>query len=116
MGPHYGAARINYNAVGSGTGITQITNGTVNFGASDKPLTRAVLNASPGLVQFPSCIGGIVPIVHISGVGSGRLKLTGPVLALIYEGKITKWSDKRINLESIFYGCPSDSWLTDSES
>jgi phosphate transport system substrate-binding protein len=93
---HYSAARIIYNAVGSGTGIAQITNGTVNFGASDKPLTRAVLNSSPGLVQFPSCVGGVVPIVHIPGVSSGRLKLTGPVLALIYEGKITKWSDSRI--------------------
>jgi phosphate transport system substrate-binding protein len=92
----YSAARINYNAVGSGTGITQITNGTVNFGASDKPLTRAALNASPGLVQFPSCIGGIVPIVHLGGVGAGRLRLSGPVLAQIYEGKITKWNDSRI--------------------
>lgn len=93
---HYSAAKINYNGVGSGTGITQITNGTVNFGASDMPLTRSVLDGSPGLIQFPSCVEGVVPIVHISGVGAGRLKLTGPVLTQIYEGKITKWSASAI--------------------
>jgi phosphate transport system substrate-binding protein len=93
---HYSAAKINYNGVGSGSGITQITNGTVNFGASDKPLTRSTLDASPGLVQFPSCIEGVVPIVNISGVASGRLKLSGAVLAKIYEGTITTWNNSAI--------------------
>jgi phosphate transport system substrate-binding protein len=92
----YSAAKINYNGVGSGAGIAQITNGTVNFGASDKPLTRAVLDASPGLVQFPSCVEGIVPIVNIKGVASGRLKLSGAVLAKIYEGSITTWNNSAI--------------------
>ena len=93
---NYSPAKIVYSGVGSGAGLTQITNGTVNFGASDKPLTRAVLNASPALVQFPSCVEGIVPIVHISGVKAGQLKLTGAVLAKIYEGKITTWSNSAI--------------------
>ena len=89
-------ASINYSGVGSGAGVTQITNGTVNFGASDKPLTRAVLNASPQMMQFPSCIEGIVPIVNIPKVAAGRLKLTGTVLTQIYLGKITNWNDSRI--------------------
>ncbi len=93
---NYSPAKITYSGTGSGAGLTQITNGTVNFGASDKPLTRAVLNASPGLVQFPSCVEGIVPIVNLKGIGSGRLKLSGAVLAKIYEGKITTWNNSAI--------------------
>jgi len=92
--------RVNYSGVGSGTGIAQIKAGTVNFGASDKPSTPADLN-SWGIAQFPSCVGGVVPIIHLTDragnrIGNGRLKLTGSVLSLIYRGKITKWSDSRI--------------------
>jgi len=92
---HYGTAHINYQAVGSGTGIAQIKAGTVAFGGSDKPTTRADLN-SWGLVQFPSCVGGVVPIVHINGIGAGKVKLTGSVLAKIFEGQIKNWNDSRI--------------------
>jgi phosphate transport system substrate-binding protein len=91
----YKTAQINYNAVGSGSGVAQIENGTVNFGASDKPQTMATLNQY-GLIQFPSCIGGVVAIVHVGNIASGRLKLTGPVLAKIFEGKITKWNSSAI--------------------
>ena len=91
----YKGAQINYNAVGSGTGVAQIENGTVNFGATDKPQTTATLKQY-GLVQFPSCIGGVVPIVHVGSIASGRLKLTGPVLAKIFEGKITTWNNAAI--------------------
>jgi phosphate transport system substrate-binding protein len=97
---NYGAAQINYQGVGSGAGINAIEAGTVNFGASDKPLLRSggtppTLDGSPALVQFPSCIEGIVPIVNISGV-TGQLKLTAQVLAQIYMGQITKWNDAAI--------------------
>ena len=95
-GYHYSPAKISYNGVGSGAGITQITNGTVNFGASDKPTAPSSLNASPQMVQFPSCIEGIVAIVNIPHVSSGKLKLTGTVLAQIYMGQITNWNDSRI--------------------
>lgn len=93
---NYSPINVNYQGVGSGAGITAITSGTVNFGASDKPSLRATLDASPQMVQFPSCIEGIVPIVNIPGVKGGKLKLTGPVLAQIYLGQVTKWNDSRI--------------------
>jgi phosphate transport system substrate-binding protein len=88
-------ARINYQSVGSGAGIKQIKSKTVDFGASDMPLKDDELAAS-GLVQFPTVIGGVVPVVHIAGVGPGQLKLTGQVLGDIYLGKISKWSDPAI--------------------
>jgi phosphate transport system substrate-binding protein len=84
--------KVNYQSIGSGGGIAQIKAGTVDFGASDKPLDSQELAAS-GLAQFPAVIGGIVPVVHVQGVDAGKLKLTGPVLADIYAGKITKWND-----------------------
>ncbi|WP_091743028.1 phosphate ABC transporter substrate-binding protein PstS [Phenylobacterium immobile] len=83
---------INYQAIGSGGGIKQIKAKTVTFGASDKPLTAEELDAA-GLVQFPTVIGGVVPIVNLPGVSGGQLKLTGGLLADIYLGKIKKWSD-----------------------
>jgi phosphate transport system substrate-binding protein len=92
---HYSTVNINYQSTNSGTGLSQIEANNVNFGASDKPLTRSDLGKY-GLVQFPSCAEGVVPIVHINSLASGRLKLSGPVLALIYEGKITNWNDSRI--------------------
>jgi len=87
--------RINYQSIGSGGGIKQITAKTVDFGASDMPLKADVLDKD-GLVQFPTVIGGVVPVVNLAGVKPGELKLTGPVLADIYLGKITKWNDKAI--------------------
>ena len=85
-------ARINYQSVGSGAGLRQIRGKTVDFGASDMPLTDAEL-AKDGLVQFPTVIGGVVPVVNIKGIAPGQIKLTGAVLGDIYLGKITKWND-----------------------
>jgi phosphate transport system substrate-binding protein len=87
--------KINYQSIGSGGGIAQIKAGTVDFGASDKPLPPDEL-AQAGLAQFPVVIGGVVPVVNIEGVGPGQLKLTGPVLADIFLGKVQKWSDPAI--------------------
>ncbi len=85
-------ARINYQSVGSGAGIRQIKAKTVDFGASDMPLTDEDL-AKDGLLQFPTVIGGVVPVVNIAGIAPGQIKLTGAVLGDIYLGKITKWND-----------------------
>jgi len=85
-------ARINYQSVGSGAGIRQIKAKTVDFGASDMPLTDEEL-AKDGLFQFPTVIGGVVPVVNIAGIAPGQVKLTGAVLGDIYLGKITKWND-----------------------
>ena len=87
--------KINYQSIGSGGGIKQITAKTVDFGASDKPLSPDEL-AKDGLVQFPTVIGGVVPVVNLEGVKPGELKLSGELLANIYLGKINKWNDKAI--------------------
>jgi phosphate transport system substrate-binding protein len=87
--------KINYQSVGSGAGLRQIEAKTVDFGASDAPLKDEEL-AKKGLVQFPTVIGGIVPVVNIKGIAPGQLKLSGQVLGDIYLGKITKWSDPAI--------------------
>ena len=87
--------KINYQSIGSGGGIAQIKAGTVDFGSSDKPLPSDELAAS-GLGQFPSAIGGVVAVVNLDGIASGKLRLTGPVLADIYLGNITKWNDAAI--------------------
>jgi phosphate transport system substrate-binding protein len=87
--------QLNYQAIGSGGGIKQIEANTVDFGASDKPLTEDVLNQN-GLQQFPTVIGGVVPVVNIPGVGANQVKLTGPVLAQIYLGDIKRWDDPKI--------------------
>jgi phosphate transport system substrate-binding protein len=84
--------RINYQSVGSGAGIRQIKAKTVDFGASDMPLKDDEL-AKDGLLQFPTVIGGVVPVVNIKGIQPGQVKLTGAVLGDIYLGKITKWND-----------------------
>jgi phosphate transport system substrate-binding protein len=84
--------RINYQSVGSGAGLKQIRGKTVDFGASDMPLKDEELTKD-GLVQFPTAIGGVVPVVNIKGIQSGQIKLTGQVLGDIYLGKITKWND-----------------------
>jgi len=87
--------KVNYQSIGSGGGIKQINAKTVDFGASDKPLSTADLDKG-GLMQFPTVIGGVVPVVNVDGVKPGDLHLTGAVLADIYLGKITKWNDKAI--------------------
>ncbi len=87
--------KINYQSVGSSAGIKQIDAKTVDFGASDEPLKDDEL-AKKGLVQFPTVIGGIVPVVNIKGIAPGQLKLSGAVLGDIYLGKITKWNDAAI--------------------
>ena len=86
---------LNYQAIGSGGGINQIKAGTVDFGASDKPLKPEDLKAA-GLYQFPTVMGGIVPLVNLAGVAPGQLRLTGSVLADIFLGKISKWNDPAI--------------------
>ena len=87
--------QVNYQSIGSGGGVRQISNRTVDFGASDAPLKPEVL-AEKKLLQFPAIIGGVVPIINIKGVGSTQLKLTGEVLARIFLGKITTWNDPEI--------------------
>src|SRR5258705_1387280 len=86
---------MNYQSIGSGGGIKQITAKTVDFGASDMPLKPADLEKE-GLTQFPMVMGGVVPVVNLVGVKPGELKLNGKVLSDIYLGKITKWSDPAI--------------------
>ena len=87
--------RINYQSVGSGAGIKQIKAKTVDFGASDAPLKDEEL-AADGLLQFPTVIGGVVPVINVAGIKPGQVKLTGAVLGDIYLGKITKWNDAAI--------------------
>lgn len=87
--------KVNYQSIGSGGGIKQITAKTVDFGASDMPLKADAL-AKDGLIQFPTVIGGVVPVVNVAGIKSGQLRLTGDVLASIYLGKITHWNDPAI--------------------
>ncbi len=86
---------INYQSIGSGGGIAQVKAGTVDFGASDKPLPPEDL-ATSGLAQFPLVIGGVVPVVNVGGIGAGKLRLTGPLLADIYIGKVKSWNDPAI--------------------
>ncbi len=86
---------LNYQSIGSGGGIKQIQSKTVDFGASDMPLAADAL-AKDGLVQFPAIIGGVVPVTNMDSVKPGELKLTGPVLADIFLGKIKNWNDKAI--------------------
>jgi phosphate transport system substrate-binding protein len=87
--------RINYQSVGSGAGLRQIRGKTVDFGASDAPLTDDEL-AKDGLLQFPTAIGGVVPVVNVAGIPTRQLRLTGQVLGDIYLGKITRWNDPAI--------------------
>ncbi|MCX7555838.1 phosphate ABC transporter substrate-binding protein PstS [Xanthomonadaceae bacterium JHOS43] len=84
--------QVNYQSVGSGGGIAQIKAGTVDFGSSDAPLSPAELE-SAGLAQFPSVIGGVVPVVNIDGISPGALRLTGPLLADIFLARVTRWND-----------------------
>jgi len=86
---------MNYQSIGSGGGIKQIQAKTVDFGASDMPLAPEDLRKS-GLMQFPAIMGGVVPVVKLEGIQPGQLRFTGPLLADIYLGKVTKWNDERI--------------------
>ena len=90
-----GGDEINYQSIGSGGGIAQIKAGTVDFGATDKPLSSDEL-ATAGLAQFPVIIGGIVPVINIPGAHPGQVKMSGPLLAGIYSGEIKMWNDPRI--------------------
>jgi phosphate transport system substrate-binding protein len=87
--------KINYQSIGSGGGIAQIKAATVTFGASDKPLPPSELQEA-GLAQFPVVIGGVVPVVNLDEVQPGKIRFTGPLLADIFLGKVTKWTDPEI--------------------
>jgi len=87
--------KMNYQSIGSGGGIKQIIAKTVDFGASDMPLKPADLEKD-GLTQFPTVMGGVVPVINVPGIAAGQLKLDGKVLADIYLGKIAKWNDPAI--------------------
>jgi phosphate transport system substrate-binding protein len=87
--------KMNYQSIGSGGGIKQITEKTVDFGASDMPLKPADLEKAD-LTQFPMIMGGVVPVINLTGIQPGQLKLEGKVLADIYLGKVTKWNDPAI--------------------
>ncbi len=96
-GAYQGVAgfKLNYQSIGSGGGIAQIKARTVAFGATDAPLKMPDLNKF-GLAQFPTVIGGVVPVINVPGVASGQLVLDGATLANIYLGKVTNWSDPAI--------------------
>jgi len=99
--------KVNYQSIGSGAGLKQIEARTVAFGASDMPLTDDKLK-SLGLFQFPTVIGGVVPIVNIKGIAPGQLKLSGPVLGDIYLGKITRWNDAAIKVTNPTVTLPNE--------
>jgi phosphate transport system substrate-binding protein len=91
-----GGDEINYQSIGSGGGIAQIKAGTVDFGATDKPLDPQEL-AGAGLAQFPVIIGGVVPVINIPGAKPGQVKMSGSILAGIYSGQIKMWNDPQIS-------------------
>ena len=86
---------MNYQSIGSGGGIKQIQSKTVDFGASDMPLKAEELEKS-GLTQFPTVLGGVVPVINVPGIAAGQVKFTGPLLADIFLGKVAKWNDPAI--------------------
>ena len=100
-GKSHAGAQINYEANGSGGGVKGVTDGTVDFGASDMPMTDQELAAvkSGKIFHFPTVLGAVVPIYNLPGV-TQELKFSGPVLADIFLGTIAKWSDKRIAAEN----------------
>ncbi|GBQ29498.1 phosphate ABC transporter substrate-binding protein PstS [Gluconacetobacter azotocaptans] len=86
---------LNYQSIGSGAGQNQVLARTVDFGASDAPMNAERLRAGR-LMQFPTVMGAVVPVVNLPGLGAGQLRLTGPLLAALYAGDITEWNDPRI--------------------
>lgn len=88
--------QVNYQSIGSSGGIKQITAKTVDFGATDAPMTKEELDKE-GLIQFPTVVGGVVPVVNIDGIKPGQIALSGEVLAKIYLGQITQWNDPAIS-------------------
>lgn len=90
-----GGKAINYQPIGSGGGVKQIKAGTVDFGATDRPLSAEELTAA-NLVQFPTVLGGVAPVLNVPGLAPGELKLTGQLLADIFQGKVTKWNDPKL--------------------
>jgi len=100
--------KINYQSIGSGGGIRQLSNGTVFFGASDGPMTNdQILAAGFRILHLPTVLGGVVPVYNIPGVGA-ELRFTGPVLADIYLGKITRWNDPAIRAANPGVNLPGD--------
>lgn len=99
---------MNYQSIGSGGGIKQIQAKTVDFGASDAPMNPNDL-ALGGLTQFPTVVGGVVPVINIAGVAPGQLKLDSKVLVDIFMGKITKWNDPRIAADNAGVSLPDES-------
>ena len=102
---------VNYQSIGSGGGIKQIQSKTVSFGATDMPLPLVDLNRD-GLLQFPTVIGGDVPIVNLRGIAPGQLVLDGPTLANIFLGKITNWSDPAIKKLNPTLALPNQALIT----
>jgi phosphate transport system substrate-binding protein len=98
---------MNYQSIGSGGGIKQITAKTVDFGASDMPLKPEELEKA-GLMQFPTVIGGVVPVINVLSIPNNKLKLDGKTLADIYLGKITKWDDPAIAALNKGFKLPND--------
>ena len=97
---------LNYQSIGSGGGIKQITAKTVNFGASDAPMKAVDLDKN-GLIQFPAIMGGVVPVYNLKGIKSGELKLTGALIAEIYLGKVKMWNDPAITKLNPGAGLPN---------
>jgi phosphate transport system substrate-binding protein len=100
--------RFNYQSIGSGGGIQQIKARTVDFGASDAPLTPEELDES-GLLQFPMIMGGVVPVINLEGIAPGALKMSNKLLADIYLGNVKEWNDSRIKAENPGLSLPSKS-------
>ena len=98
--------KMNYQSIGSGGGIKQIKAKTVDFGASDAPLTAADLDKS-GLMQFPMIMGGVVPVVNLPGIAAGQIRMSGKLLADIYLGKIKRWDDSRLKAQNPGVNLPS---------
>lgn len=97
--------QLNYQSIGSGGGIKQITAKTVDFGASDAPLSEEKLN-EVGLVQFPAVMGSIVPVVNLKGIKPGQLKISGQLLADLYLGKVKFWDDKEVKADNMDLNLP----------
>ena len=105
--------KVNYQSIGSGGGIKQIDSKTVDFGASDMPLTDEVLKTK-GQMQFPTVMGGVVPVINVKGIEPGQLKLTGQLLGDIFLGKVARWNDPALPFPSSCASVPKrhePTWL-----